>query len=772
MRRSLASLALGVAMVLACAVPAHADQFVISDIEVEGLQRVSAGTVFSAFPIDIGESVDELVLAEAIRSLFRTGLFTDISASRDDGVLVLTVQERPAITSIDIEGNRAIETDMLRDALRSAGLQEGQVFRRATLERLELEILRSYVAQGRYNAQVTATAEELPRNRVAIKLDINEGSVAAIHHINIVGNEAFRDEELVSLFELRTAGWWASLTNKDKYSRERLTGDLEKLRSFYLDRGYIDFTVESSQVSISPDKRQVFISIAINEGPQYTISGVKLRGDLVVEEEELRRLLLMKEGDVFSRQRLTATSELISQRLGREGYTFANVSGIPETADDNTAEVTFYIEPGRRAYVRRINFEGNVSTRDEVLRQEMTQMEGAVASTDLIEHSKTRLDRLGFFRSVDVDTSPVPGSSDLVDVTYIVEEQPTGSLSASIGYSQVSGMILGANVAENNFFGSGKRASFGVNYSQSVRSANLSYLNPYYTVDGVSRGFSVFARETDFEQQDISSFLLDEYGGRITFGYPTDAITRISFGVGYTNSKIKDGVFTPKDISEFIDEEGNQFDNFFLTASWRRSTLNRGILPTRGYSHSISGDIAVPGSDLTYYKLNYRANYYYPFNSAHTWVFRARGEVGYGDGYDGRDVMPFYEHFYSGGYGSVRGYRANSLGPRARPADNDFSRPRPFGGNLLTESSLELIVPTPFGGDTRTMRTTLFVDAGQVFDLDRGFDPDIDEVRLSAGISFQWITAIGPLAFSLANPLNNKPGDDVQRFQFSLGQSF
>lgn len=772
MRRSLLGLAVGLVVAATGMTPAFADEFTVADIEVEGLQRVSAGTVFSAFPVNIGEQMDETELAGAIKSLFRTGLFTDIQASRDAGVLILTVRERPSITSIDIEGNKKIETDMLMDALSGAGLDEGQVFRRATLERLELEILRSYIGQGRYNARVKATAEELPRNRVAIGLDINEGTVAAIQHINLVGNREFNDEQLRDLFELRTSSWWNSLTNSDKYARERLSGDLETLRSFYLDRGYLDFNVESTQVSISPDKRQVFIAIALNEGPQYTISDIKLRGELIVGEKELRELIPVDKGDVFSRARMTAISETLAFRLGKEGYAFANVNAVPEPGEGNTAAVTFFVEPGKRAYVRRVNFDGNVSTRDDVLRQEMTQMEGGIASSDRIEFSKTRLERLGFFQTVDVDTAPVPGTDDLVDVNYSVTEQPTGSLSASVGFSQDSGVILGANVSENNFFGTGKRVSFGVNVSDSVKSANISYMDPYYTVDGVSRGFSVFARETDFEREDITSYLLDEYGGRLTFGYPTDSITRLNFGLGYTLSKIKGGTFTSKEVTQFIEEEGDSFNNYFLFGSWRRSTLNRGVLPTDGYSHSLSLDVAVPGSDLTFYKASHKTDFYFPLTDTNRWVVRTKTEIGYGNGYGDRQVMPFYEHYYAGGYGSVRGYQANSLGRRATNADNDRSDPDPFGGNLLTEASLELIFPTPFAGDSRSMRTAFFVDAGQVFDPDRGFDPDPKELRLSAGIGFQWITAVGPLAFSLAKPLNDKSGDDTQIFQFSLGQTF
>ena len=774
MRLTFLGLAVGLTVATLGMKPAFADTFTISDIEVEGLQRVSAGTVFGSFPINIGEQVDGAELAEAIKSLFRTGLFTDIQASRDSGALILTVRERPSISAIKIDGNKNIETGILTNALSGAGLEEGQVFRRATLERLELEILRSYIGQGRYNARVKATASALPSNRVDISLDINEGSVAAIHHINLVGNQEYNDDELKGLLELQSTGWWNAITNSDKYARERLSGDLETLRSFYLDRGFLDFSVESSQVSISPDKQKVFIVIALNEGRQYTLSDIRLRGNLIVPEQELRELIPIKVGDVFSRAQMTAVSENLSFRLGREGYAFADVNAVPETSEDGTAAVTFFVEPGKRAYVRRVNFSGNVSTRDDVLRQEMTQMEGGIASTDRIEYSKVQLERLGFFKGVNVETVPVPGTDDLVDVNYSVEEQPTGSLSASVGFSQDSGVILGASVSENNFFGTGKRVSFGVNFSDSVKSANVSYLDPYYTVDGVSRGFSVFARETNFEEEDISSYLLDEYGARVTFGYPVDGTTRLNFGAGYTLSKVKEGTFSAQEVSDFVDEEGDAFNNFFLFGSWRKSTLNRGILPSDGYSHSLSLDVAVPGSDLTFYKVGHKTDVYLPLTDSQNWILRTRTEIGYGDGYGDRTVMPFYEHYYSGGFGSVRGFRANSLGPQEtrRVTSTDRSELDPFGGNLLTEAGVELILPTPFAGDTRSMRTSIFLDGGQVFDTDRDFSPTLGEIRFSAGIGFQWITAVGPLAFSLAKPLNDKPGDDTQVFQFSLGQTF
>ena len=763
-------------LILVCAMTlaqqAQAYEFKVSDIEVEGLQRVSAGTVFSAFPIDVGDKVDEVSLAQAIRTLFKTGLFTNISVDRDKDVLILHVSERPSIAKINIKGNKSIKTDKLKEGLKNAGLEEGQVFRRATLDRIQLEILRSYVSQGRYNARVKATAKELPRNRVDINLKISEGDTASIQHINIIGNKAFPDSRLKELFELKTSDWWTSLFNDDKYSREKLSGDLEKLRSFYLDRGYIKFSIESAQVSISPDKKQVFITIAVNEGPRYTIRDISLKGKLILPEKELRKFILAKPGEVFSREKLTASSDLISKRLGTEGYTFANVNAVPVTHDDNTASITFYVDPGHRVYVRRINFRGNTATRDDVLRQEMLQMEGAVASTDLIDKSKDRLNRLGFFKDVNVETPGVPGKDDQIDVNYSVEEQPTGSLSASLGFSQTNGFLVGANIAENNFFGTGRRVSFGVNVSKSVKSANFSFLDPYYTVDGVSRGFTLFATKTDYAQENISSYVLNNYGGTLTFGYPIDNVTRMSFGVGVQHPSLSVGTLPAQEITNFISAQGDAFNIFTLNGGWARNTLNRGVLPTAGYKHSISLELAVPFSDLEYYKATDNFNYYWPINRDQTWVTRLRTALGYGGGYGKTGSLPFFQNYYSGGIGSVRGYATNSLGALSTPAVGDYSSPQPFGGNVLTEASAELIFPTPFAKGSQSMRTSLFLDAGNVFDTHRGFNPSLGQIRASVGVSFQWITAVGPLGFSLAKPLNSRNGDQTQIFQFTLGQQF
>ncbi len=753
---------------------ASADEFVVSDIRVDGLKRVSAGTIFSEFPISVGETLSEDRLVNATKSLFKTGLFTNIELSREEQDLVITVVERPAISEIEIIGNKDISEDDLLEGLKTAGMSVGKVFKRVTLERLELEILRSYVTQGRYSASVEAEVIKLPRNRVSIKLNIDEGEVASILHINIVGNDAYTDEEIIELMELKMPSLWSSFTSDDKYSKEKLSGDLERVRSFYLDSGYIKFTIESTQVSISPFKEDVFITINIFEGPLFTVKSFDLKGDLILEKDVLEPLVLVKPGEVFSRKKLTLSSDLISRALGSEGYTYANVNAIPETHDDNTASITFFVDPGKRNYVRRINFRGNTNTRDEVLRQEMIQMEGASASTDLIEGSKTRLERLGFFSSVAIDTPSVPGVSDQIDVNYSVEEQSSGNLSASLGFSQGSGITLGLSVSENNFFGSGKRVSFGINSNESVKSANFSYLNPYFTVDGVSRGFSVFARKTDFDESGSSDYVLDATGASVTFGYPINNISRLTFGFGFTNTKLGLGVSQPLEIKNFVDANGSDFNTFPATIGWSRSTLNRGTFPTKGWRQNLSLEVTTPFSDLSFYKTSYRSNSYFPIDKDHDFVIRIRNELAWGDSYGDTTQLPFFEHYFSGGIGSVRGFDSNSLGLKSSPNSGDSfaDSSDPFGGDLLVENSVELIFPIPFVKDQRSMRFSYFVDSGNVFDTARGYDFDEREIRFSTGVSLQWITFIGPLGFSFGKAINDIQSDDTQFFQFTLGQSF
>ncbi|WP_444921551.1 outer membrane protein assembly factor BamA [Microbulbifer sp. CnH-101-G] len=842
---------------------AIAQSFVVNDIRVEGLQRVSAGTVFSALPVRVGDEIESVEIQSATRALFRTGYFEDIQIGRENGVLVVTVRERPAISKIEISGNKAIATEDLLKGMKDNGLSEGQIFKRATLEGLAQELERQYVAQGRYGASVKTEVKELPRNQVELRVIVDEGSVAAIKHINVVGNRAFSDEELAEIFELQTTGWLSWLRSDDKYSREKLTGDLERLESYYLDRGYLDFQIESTQVSLSPDKQSVFITVNVREGDVYTVSEVDLAGDPVVSEEEIKRLLLVREGQTFSQIRMTTTSDYITKRLGNEGYTFAEVNGIPEpNKEDNTVKITFFINPGKRAYVRRIQFRGNTRTADEVLRREMRQMESASASSARIEQSKVRLERLGYFKEVEVETAEVPGTSDQIDVEYTVEEQPSGSIGGTIGWAQSSGLVLGGNIQENNWLGTGKQVGIGLNVSEYQTALNFSYLDPYFTPDGVSRGFNVFYRENDYSEVNLSDYNTTSYGAGVSFGYPVSEISRVGLNVNFNHLELSasrssvqeitttpqpidgvDGIITYEEADQivadledgiaanlampltdglfstpngFIDRYGDAFNNLGLTASYARSTLNRGILATRGASQNFSAEFTVPGSDLEYYKFIYTGQYFRPLTKSLT--LRLRTRLGYGDGYGDLDQLPFFENFYAGGFGSVRGFKRNTLGPRSTPAvflgpytypdlsqtqtgpcatdgtditeqcylvDENGSLvtytngdPDPFGGNILVEGSAEVIFPLPFIKDQRSLQSAFFIDAGNVFDTScdetqiNCYDVDFGKMNVSAGIGLTWVTGFGPLTFSLAKALKKNDDDETEVFQFTLGNSF
>src|SRR5690554_4881605 len=643
-----------------------------------------------------------------------------------------------------------------------------------------------YHAQGRYSAKITSEVEELPRNRVAIKIKINEGSVAAIRRINIVGNQNYTNKELLKHFELNETKGWTLFSSADQYSREKLSGDLERLRSWYLDNGYLRFNIESTQVSISPNRQDIFITVNVFEGDQYKVSEVELAGELILEEPQLTPYIFLKAGDTFSRSAMTASSEGIRSRLGIEGYTFAEVNGRPDINDDKKeVKLIFLVDPGRRSYVRKINFAGNISTKDEVLRREMLQLEGASANTDLIKQSKEQLDRLGFFSSVNVENQPSATNPDLIDVNYTVEEQPSGSISASVGYSQASGVVYGAALSQNNFLGTGNIVSFGANRSDFRTSYNFSYLNPYYTIDGVSRGFNLFYRETDFDEDyGISSYATDAYGANVTYGYPISRNSRLSLSLGFDNTNVQaetyNDIILLDDIRAFDKDYGLEFFNYKVTGRWTRNLLNRGILATNGSYQSFSLEVATPGSDYQFFKSNYRGQKY--FKLADSWSLKFKTDLGYGDGLGSQySQLPFYESYFSGGLSSVRGYRSNSLGQRSTQTFNGVQSETSsaLGGNVLVEGSAELIFPLPFIEDQRSMQTSLFLDAGSVYttkciasNTSCTEGVDLDQLRYSVGISLTWLTAIGPLAFSIAQPLNDKPEDRTEFFQFSLGQTF
>lgn len=777
---------------LACASLSHADDnsFVVKDIRLEGLARLSAASVYGSLPISAGDTVDSERIADAVRTLFKTGNFEDIKVGRDGDVLVLQLTERPMITGLDISGNKSIDKDNLLKGLKSAGLAEGEVFQPATLDHVRSELERQYISQGRYAAKIDVDAVPKPRNRVALNIKIQEGPPSRIKHINFVGNKVFSDDALRKVFELRPSHFTSFFKNDDKYSREKLSGDLERLRSWYLDRGYVNFVINSTQVKLTPDRKDVYIDVNLSEGEQFKVGEVKLAGDLPVPEDVLKRLVLVRKGQTYSQASITQTNKLITRRLGNDGYIFAEVNPVPEVHDDTrVADVTFFVNPGRQAYVRHINFKGNQKTDDNVLRRELRQYEGALASSEKIDLSKLRLQRLGFFEDVSVETPRVAGAPDQVDMNVAVKEQPSGSISASIGYSQGAGLIFSANVSQSNFLGTGNRFSLGLSRSDVSDSYNLSFVDPYFTLDEISRGYNFYYRKTKLDPLNVSNYTTDSKGANISFGYPIDETERISFSLGVDNTTINLGAggLVAMSVYDFVNTQGNDFLTYTGSLAWSRNTLNRGVFADRGASQSISLDFAWPGSDLTYYRLNYNNQLYVPISGP--WVGRLHASLGYGDGYGNTGMLPFYKNYFAGGFGSVRGYRDNRMGPRspslifvpvaqggfcdpstATCVDND---PEVIGGNVLVEGGAELIFPTPFAADNRQIRTVLFLDAGNVFSTDTpGYYPDLADLRYTAGVSLSWLTAIGPLSFSLARPLNKMPGDETRVFQFSIGQGF
>ena len=774
----------------ALSIPVKADSFPVEDIRLQGLQRVSAGTVFNLLPVNIGDTIDELGVRALMRTLFTSGYFHDIAVARDDNALVLTFEERPAIDSLEIDGNKAIPTEALLEGLGDQGLSEGEIFKQSTLERVTLELERQYVAQGRYGSSIETEVEELPRNRVAIKINVEEGKNSGIRHINIVGAQAFSQRELLDQLELKHPTLLSFFRGKDKYSREKLSGDMETLESWYRDRGFVEFGINSTLVSITPDRREVYLTLNVEEGEVYEVADVALIGELnELTPEQLEPLLLVYSGQTFSQARVTVSEERLTGALGNSGYTFASASGIPTVRDDGKVDVQFFVDAGKRAYVRRVTFAGNAVTQDHVLRREMRQMEGGWASTSQIELSKVRLERLGYFKDVGVETPEVAGTDDQIDVNFAVEEQPSGSISATLGYAEGSGLILGANYQQNNVFGSGN--SFGTNLSWSdfQRAASINYFNPYYTQDGISRGYNLFYRETRFDEQNIARFTTDSFGGGVNFGFPIGETQRIQFGLTAENTNIKVGQFPALEIVEFVEKEGNKFLNYKFSGSWVRSTLNRGMFATRGSKQTLSIEVAVPGSDLKFYKTTLNVEKYVPL-IGDSWVLRARSEIGYGDAYGSNDVLPFYEHFFAGGFGSIRGYERNTLGPESTPTlvddgNGNLTDPFPtrrnqnsFGGNLLLEASLELIFPLPIIEDQRQMRAVVFFDGGNVFNTNCAdisincSDLDTDEIRYAGGIGVTWLTGLGPMTFAYSKTFNDQPDDQTEGFQFELGASF
>jgi outer membrane protein insertion porin family len=735
------------------------EPFVVTDIRVEGLERISPGTVFNYLPVKVGDTVDSDDTVKAVKALFKTGFFSDVRMERDGTVLVVYVKERAAIASIKITGNKDLETDKLLEGLKEIGLAEGRVFDRSLLDKVEQELRRQYFSRGKYAVKIETTITPLERNRVGILIDISEGEVARIKQINIVGNHAFTDKELRKDFTLGTPSFLSFITKNDQYSKQKLSADLEILRSYYLDRGYLNFNIISTQVSITPDKKDIYITINISEGNQFKIKEVTLSGELVLKPEELFPLVKINPGDVFSRKRVTEAVDRISAKLGDQGYAFANVNTVPDVNEkDRLVNLAFIVDPGKRVYVRRVNVKGNITTRDEVLRREMRQMEAGWFSAEKVERSRTRLQKLGFFEDVNVETPAVPGTTDQVDVNYSVKETSSGNITAGAGYSQTSGILFNASISQDNFLGSGKRVSFAFNNSKVTTIYNLYYTDPYYTINGVSRGFGLYYKKTDAQQANISSYTTDTYGVNVNYGIPINEFDTIRVSPEFENLKLKETSESPNEVIDFINQNGNDYNIVKLSGSWAHDTRNKALFADDGGLQSFSVETAVPGSGLEYYKLGYEQRRYVPLTKNLTLSMHA--ELGYGDGYGSYNNLPFFENYFAGGVRSVRGFEDNTLGPTD-------SKGNPLGGSVKVVGGAEVLFPLPFMEDSKSFRLGTFFDIGNVYSDVSNFDAT--ELRYSVGVSSLWISPLGPLSISLGFPLNAKSGDNVQNFQFTVG---
>ena len=784
------------------------EEFIVNDIRIAGLQRVSTGSIFNTIPISVGDKIDDRKIVDITRALFATEQFDDIQIGRDGNALIITVAERPSISSIDISGNSALKTEILLESFDGIGITEGQVYKRSTLERMKAELVRSYSSQGRYGAGVEIYETPQPRNRVSISIEIDEGESAKIDGITILGNNIFSDEDLLDVMELSEGSWLSFLSNDDQYSREKLQGDLENLESYYLDRGYLQFSIESSQVSISRDRSSIYITYIISEGPQYTISDVKIVGDMPLNEELIDPIIETQKDITYSQAQITQIEEIFTSLLGNEGYAFASVKGQPDI-DEEMLEVdlSFVIDPGKRTYTRKILFEGNEITQDDVLRREMRQFEGAWASDDKIEQSRVRLERLGFFKEVNVETVPVPGTDDQIDVKFRVEEETTGNVGGNLGYSDF-GLMIGFNLQERNFLGTGNSVGIAINKSIYQEVYNLSFYDPYFTIDGASRGYSLYYRKTDYGEFNIANYTSDSQGLGIQFGYPISDTQRVGLNLTYDKTEIDQGTLPVRDILDFLLEEGNSFQTVSAQAVWSRITLNRGLFPTDGASTEALFLATLPLSDINYYKLNIRQKFYQPLN---VWdlVFGFQGEIGYLAPYGDTNTVPFFQHFYAGGPRSLRGFESNTLGPRATPSpcygfdtvndlcppliDSNFDgipdspaynqsiiyqRDDPIGGDVKIEGSMQLIFKLPMVEDQRSMRTAFFFDFGNVFAMEcreyqvSCYKPSIDELRYSIGVGLTWITGFGPMSFAISKPYNEDRYERTEEFQFTIGTVF
>jgi outer membrane protein insertion porin family len=759
------------------------EPFTVTDIRVDGIQRTEAGTVFSYLPVKVGDTMTDDKAAQAIKALFATGFFKDVRIEIADGVVIVAVEERPAIAQIDFVGLKEFEKDQMIKGLKEAGFAVSRSFDRSMLERAEQELKRQYLTRGKYGVSITTTVTPLERNRVSINFNIDEGDASKIKQINIVGAQAFKDKDLQALFQLQTPNWISWYTKNDQYSKQKLAADLETLRSYYLNRGYLEFNIESTQVSISPDKKDIFITVSVSEGDRYIVSSVKLAGELILPEDEFRKAMKIKPGDVFSREYLNESTKAISDKLSAKGYAFANVNAAPEI-DKEKRQVAFtvFVDPGKRAYVRRITISGNTKTRDEVIRQEIRQMEGAWYDDERVKLSKERIDKTDYFGEVNVETPPVPGTTDQVDVNINVTEKSTGNISVGAGFSQSEKVMLQGSISQANIFGSGKFVSLQVNTGKINRTIGLGYTNPYFTVDGVSQGFDVYHRKSDPQTLGYV-YKTASTGGGIRFGIPIAEKQSISFGLAIDHTQVeidRSNVITPLQYLNFSDKfcaGKNECSNFSLpvTTGWISDTKDSALNPTRGTLQRAGFEIS-PGGDLKYYKASYQLQRFFPVTRS--MVLMLNGELGYAKGIAGQE-LPFYKNLYAGGVGSVRGYDTASLGPyEVSSVSGQTVR---LGGTKRVVFNAELSMPLPGFGADKSMRFGPFFDAGQVYGdgksqtstcVQTGGVCDQDSIRMSMGLAATWISPFGPLKFSFAQPLNNQDSDKLQRFQFQMGTAF
>lgn len=749
-------------MILAARSVQADDGFVVEDIQVRGLQRISVGTVYNYLPVNVGDKFTEEKQGIAIRALFNTGFFKDISLEREGYTLVINVQERPSISKVVIEGNKDIKKEDLNEALKKIGLGEGKVYNKQMVEKVEQELRRQYFSHGKYGLKIKTEVTELSRNRVAIHVEISEGKVAKIKQINIVGNQVFATEAIKKEFELNTTNFLSFYTKDDQYSKQKLSADLEKLRSYYLDRGYINFAIESTQVDISADKKEIYITINVKEGDVYTLEKVKLSGEMIVPPEELVKLVKVGPNEIFSRKNATETSKAISDRLGNEGYTFANVNMVPEINDaQKSVTMTFFIDPGKRVYVRRINVKGNTKTRDEVIRREMRQMESSWAASNKIERSKTRLERLGYFEEVSLETPPVVGSADQIDVNFSVKEKASGNLQAGVGYSQVQGIIFNANISQDNIFGTGKRVDLNFNNSQIMTRYNIGFTDPYYTLDGIRVGYNLGYATRNSYAANLASYNSRVANASISFGLPLSESNSIGTDFELKDTGISTNYLTSQTIqTELANYHRTSFRTLSSSFGWTHDTLDKPTFSHQGGQQRISSLGTVPGSDLEYYKLTYKHQHYFPLSKDFT--FRLLGEVDHGGVFGKTSQYPFFENYYGGGPNDVRGFMQNTLGPRD-------SNGRPFGSSNKIIAKAELFFPIPFLSELKSARLGTFLDAGSLGTSLRTLN---EWHRFSVGLSGEWLSPFGALAVSLAHPLNAQPGDYSQTFQFTFGSGF